>query len=75
MAPWLKIQLIKFIVRKVKEKRMFKGKLTYSAVAALLAVQVGKLLGVEVLEADVAAVTEAVLAVVALYGRWRATRA
>jgi hypothetical protein len=69
------VKLIKRWRQRRKGKKMFKGKLTYSALAAIVAVQVGKLLGVEIAESEVAQVTEAVLALVAIYGRWRASRA
>jgi hypothetical protein len=68
-----KKRIAKF-VRKRLEKRM-KGSRTYLAVAGILLVQVGKLLGVEVAESDVAAITEGVLAIAAIYFRWLATRA
>ena len=54
---------------------MFKGKLTYTVVAGILAAQVGKLLGVDVAESEVVEVIQAGLAVAAIYGRWRATKA
>jgi uncharacterized membrane protein len=69
------VKLIKRWRQRRKGKKMFKGKLTYAALAGIVAVQVGKLLGVEIAESEVSAITEAVLTGVAIYGRWRATRA
>ena len=73
---------VMFVVNLVKKwrahrrrKKMLSGKLTYTAIGGLIAVQLGKFFGVEVAEGDIAQITEAVLAVVAIYGRWRATRA
>lgn len=53
---------------------MFKGKLTYTALAGILTIAAGKLFGVEITEGDIGAVSAGVLALVAVYGRWRSTR-
>lgn len=71
---WLTELIIRGIVRKIKEKRMLKGKLTYTALAGILASVLSRVLGFEVGEGEVQQLVEAVLAVVAVYGRFRATR-
>jgi hypothetical protein len=54
---------------------MFKGKLTYGSLAAVLTVVLAQILGDGVVtQADLKEVTEAVLVLVAVYGRWRATK-
>lgn len=54
---------------------MFKGKLTYTMLAGLLVSAAARILGDGVLtEADANELIEAALALVAVYGRYRATR-
>lgn len=53
---------------------MLKGKLTYSMAAGALVIFVGQALGIEIAEAEAASVVGALAAIVAMYGRWRATR-
>jgi hypothetical protein len=62
-------------IQTFRENRMFKGKLTYGSLAAVLTVVLAQILGDGVVtQADLKEVTEAVLVLVAVYGRWRATK-
>ena len=74
--PWV-IPIGKMIFkwwRRRKEKQMLEGKLTYTALAAVAAPIVGRLLGIELAESDMAMVFQAAMVLVGVYGRWRATR-
>ena len=53
---------------------LFKGKLTYGSIAIVIILKVLQVLGVEVVEAEASQVTEALALVVAIFGRWRATK-
>ena len=70
--------LRKLGIRKDKEKPimmdLFKGKLTYGSIAIVIILKVLQVLGVEVVEAEASQVTEALALVVAIFGRWRATK-
>lgn len=79
-APvWLTELIVRSIIRKIKEKRMnkiLKGKLTYSALGALFTAVATQVLGDGVVTADDwKELGEAVMILVAIYGRFRATRA
>lgn len=54
---------------------MLKGKLTYAGIGALVIGLVTQLLGIDIAPPEVDAVLTAGAAIVAVYGRWRATRA
>lgn len=58
----------------VKERKMLKGKLTYISWAAVGAPILGRLLGIELAEADLVALISAGFVLVGIFGRWRATR-
>lgn len=84
MAPWLSKLVIKAIIvriiRKVRRNRMFKGKLTYAALAGLAVSLASRVFGFEVVtEAEVNAViqnvTDLVFIATAVYGRFRAGKA
>jgi hypothetical protein len=57
-----------------KERQMLKGKLTYTAVAAVILPVVSGWVGFEILPADLVPFWQAAGSALALYGRWRATR-
>lgn len=58
-----------------KGKQVLKGKLTYAGIGALVIGLVTQLLGIDIAPPEVDAVLTAGAAIVAVYGRWRATRA
>lgn len=59
-----------------KETSVLQGKLTYGVLGALLLAAAARALGDGVVtEADLNELGEAVLALVGMYGRWRATKA
>jgi len=70
-------RVIKFFVKR-KVKRMFKGKLTATSIAALAAFALSKVLGVDIGVDEISPLVEAgvviATAAVGFYGRWRATR-
>jgi len=53
---------------------VFKGKLTYTAVLAILAPVLTATLGFDIVPEDLVPFWQAATAAVALYGRWRASR-
>jgi hypothetical protein len=67
MAPWLKVQLARFIISKIKEKRMFKKYLKEGGIAALVVGLVSMTTGVDVAPEDVDKLMTA-FAVLAVYG-------
>jgi len=73
---WLLIKPIKRIkeFRNKETKEVFKGKLTYSALAVVMAPFVARFVGFEVAESDIVALFQAAAVFVGFYGRFRATR-
>lgn len=67
MDPWLKFQLIRLIIRKVKEKRMFKKVLREGGIVAMIAGVLQLVTGVDVAPDDVDKIVAAV-GVIAIYG-------
>lgn len=57
-----------------QETTVLNGKLTYAAQAGMAVVFVGQLLGVEITQEGAASVVGLCMALVGMYGRWRATK-
>lgn len=55
-------------------KQIYKGKLTYTALAVIVAGTVAQLFGIDVVEGDTQAIVTGIAAIVGVYGRWRANR-
>lgn len=79
--PWLVLKAGTWAYRKYKARKarkedtmFFKGKLTYTALAAVVAPVMAQLLGVDVVQSEVVQVFQAVAALIGVYGRWRATK-
>lgn len=75
---WLRhrpIRKLKEWRKRAKETKVLKGKLTYSALGSIIAILGTQILGDGVVtQADWQSLGAAVLALVGIYGRWRATR-
>jgi len=54
-------------------RNLFRGKLTYSGIGALVIGLVSELLGIDLAPTEVDAVMTAIATLAAIYGRWRAT--
>ena len=77
-----KLWLVVKPVKRVKEWRaqrrgaqVFKGKLTYSMAGGAAVVFIGQALGIELAQEEVASIIGGAMALVAIYGRYRATKA
>lgn len=66
------INRFKKFKRKQQEKPMLRGKLTYTAIAAVVAPVLASLIGVPLPPETVVLWFQAVAAAVGVYGRWRA---
>ncbi len=72
---WLMVKPIKRIRKfRNKETKVFKGKLTYSALAVVAAPILGRLLGFEIAETELVQLLQGLAVLVGFYGRYRATK-
>ena len=56
------------------QEKVFKGKLTYASLAVVAAPIFSRLLGFEVMEAELITIASGIAVLVGVYGRYRATK-
>jgi len=80
LINFIKSKVLTIMFKKFKERvkrramETFKGKLTYGSLAAMLLPLLSQAIGFEVLPADVEPVYNGILAVLAVWGKYRASR-
>lgn len=72
---WLKYRPIRAWKEFRQEKKMLQGKLTYTGITVLAVGWISQLVGVDIAPTEVDAVVNAGATLLAIFGRWRATRA
>ena len=80
VPPWLVSLGVKYMFKRWRERvaaramETARGKLTYASIAAILLPVISSAVGIEIVPADIEPIYQGVLAAVALFGKWRASR-